>query len=129
MVLLRVCLAGIAIVLVGCRCVDPAGELGTLKTMTTIHDAEAQRYSRYGRFAGSLLELTSVDATLLELARTGESSGYKFTLSLTARGYTINATPILFGTTGTRAFFSDQTLEIHERHGPEPASASDPLLK
>ena len=90
-----------------------------MKTMTTIHSAEAQYRSQYGKFAGSLQELRVTEVT----------DGYRLTLSLTPQGYAIHAEPTQYGTTGTRTFFSDQSLQIHQHYGPKPASASDPLVK
>ncbi len=116
-----------------------AQEMGAMKTITTIHTAEAQYFSQYGKFAGALTELgppasgasgpSAADLIPGGLATTGEGSGYKFILSLTATGYTINANPLAFGTTGGRTFFSDQSLTIHNHYGQEPASLTDPEIK
>ena len=104
-------------------------EMGAMRTLTTIHTAEARYFSQFGNFAVSLKELASVDDTLSDVARTRNSHGYRFTLSRTARGYTIDANPIRLGAPGIRNFFSDQTLALHQHYGPEPATAADPLVK
>ena len=59
------------------------------------------------------------------LANTGEGSGFKYILALTPNGYTVNANPTAFGTTGSHTYFSDQTLTIHQHSGQEPATAQD----
>ena len=41
-----------------------------------------------------------------------------------AGGYQIVAVPITFGTTGSRTFYSDQTMAIRENDGPEPATVN-----
>jgi type IV pilus assembly protein PilA len=116
-----------------------AQEMGAMKTVTTIHTAEAQYFSQFGKFAGTLTELgppasgaagpSAADLIPAGLATSGEGSGYKYVLALTPTGYTVNATPIAFGTTGGRTFFSDQSLTIHQHSGQEPATAQDPEVK
>ena len=116
-----------------------AQEMGAMKTITTIHTAEAQYFSQFGKFAGTLAELgppasgaagpAAADLIPGGLAQSGEGSGYRYVLAITPTGYTLNANPIAFGTTGGRTFFSDQSLTIHQHSGQEPASLSDPEVK
>jgi len=116
-----------------------AQEMGGQKVITTIHTAEAQYFSQFGKFAGTLVELgppasgaagpAAADLISKDLATNGENSGYKFILTLTPTGYTVNANPVAFGTTGGRTFFSDQSLTIHQHFGPESATAADPEIK
>jgi prepilin-type N-terminal cleavage/methylation domain-containing protein len=116
-----------------------AQEMGAMKTITTIHTAETQYFSQFGKYAGSLQELgpptsgaagpAAADLIPGGLANTGEGSGYKYILVITATGYTVNANPDAFGTTGTRTFFSDQSLTIHNHYGQEPASLTDPEVR
>jgi prepilin-type N-terminal cleavage/methylation domain-containing protein len=116
-----------------------ATEMAALKTITTIHTAEAQYFSQFGKFASTLAELgpptsgaagpAAADLIPGGLATSGEGSGYRYILAITPTGYTLNANPIAFGTTGGRTFFSDQSLTIHAHSGAEPASASDPEIK
>ena len=54
----------------------------------------------------------------------GEKQGYRFTVTGTPSGYTITAVPIAFGSTGSRTFFSDQSLVARENYGQEPATAN-----
>ena len=116
-----------------------AYEMAATRTITTIHTAEAEYFSHYGKYASTLVELgppasgaagpSAADLIPAGLATTGEGSGYKFILALTPTGYTVNANPLAFGTTGRRTFFSNQALTIHSHEGQEQATASDPELK
>ena len=114
-----------------------ANETGALTAIKSIHEAQVQYQSQYGRFATSLAELGPpqsgaagpaaadlIDATFAA----GIKSGYKLTVAGNQSGYTINANPETFGTTGTRTFFSDQTMVIRENDGAEPATASSKEL-
>ncbi len=116
-----------------------AQEMAAIRTVTTIHTAEAQYYSQYGRFAATLDELgppasgapTAAASDLVpgDLAK-GEKGGYKYTLALSPTGgYVVNANPVIFNTTGSRTFFSDQSLTIRENKGQEPATATSPEIK
>jgi hypothetical protein len=37
--------------------------------------------------------------------------------------------PEAFGSTGSRTFFSDQTLVVHQNYTAEPANATSPEIK
>jgi len=91
-----------------------------------------------GRFAKSLTEMGSPTgggapspsaAGLIgsDLA-SGEKQGYRYVLSEKPGGYVIIATPITYGTSGSRSFYSDETMIIHENYGAEPATASSPEM-
>ncbi len=113
-------------------------EMAAIRTITTIHTAEAQYFSQYGRFAVTLTELgpptsgspTAAASDLIpgDLAL-GEKSGYKFVLAAAPTGYTVNANPVAFNTTGSRTFFSDQSLVIRENYGQEPATVQSKEIK
>jgi len=115
-----------------------AQETAAIQAIKTLHAAQIQYYSQYQRFATTLLELgppasgadSPAAAGLIEhdLA-SGEKQGYKFTMTGNPSGYQINAAPDAFGTTGSRTFFSDQTMVVHQNYGPEPATANSPELK
>jgi hypothetical protein len=109
---------------------------GALKGITTIHTAEVQYYSTYGRFACALHELgppvsgadNASAAGLIERdLASGEKDGYKYKLSCTPAGYTVSVSPEQYGGAGNRTYFSDQSMEIHVHSGPEPATVKDPL--
>jgi type IV pilus assembly protein PilA len=110
-----------------------AQETAALRAIQTLHTAEVQYNSQYGRYAVSLVELgppasgaaSAAAADLIgnDLAN-GTKQGYKFTLAGNAGGYVVNANPVNYGTDGNKTFFSDQTMVIHENNGPEPATAT-----
>jgi prepilin-type N-terminal cleavage/methylation domain-containing protein len=115
-----------------------AHETAAIKTMQTIHTAQTQYQSQFGRFATSLTELgppqsgqpgpQSADLIDNNLA-TGEKSGYKFTVTGNQAGYVISAVPVAYNSTGSRTFYSDQTMQIRQNYGPEPATAQSPELR
>lgn len=115
-----------------------AQEMAAIRQIGTIHTAQTQYYSQFGRYAATLAELgppTSGQAgpqaadliprTLSE----GKNTGYVFTVAASPLGYTVNANPEIFGNTGRRTFFSDQTLVIHQNWGQEPATVNSPEFK
>lgn len=113
-------------------------EMAAIKTITTINTAETQYYSQYGKFATTLTELgpptsgqpgpAAADLISGDLAA-GEKSGYRFTLGASPTGYTVTAVPVSFGTTGSRTFYSDQTIVIRQNYGQEPATVNSPEIK
>jgi len=113
-------------------------EMAAIRQIGTIHTAQTQYFSQYGRHAQSLQELgppasgqpgpSAADLIPGDLAK-GSKSGYTFTLQGTQTGYVINANPSVYNSTGRRTFFSDQTLVIRENWGQEPATANDPEIK
>ena len=108
-------------------------ETAAIKAMQTIHTVQVQYQSQFGRYATSLTELGppqsgapgpgAADLIGNDLAG-GIKQGYKFTVAPIPGGYTVNATPENYGTSGSRSFFSDQTMVIRENYGPEPATAA-----
>jgi type IV pilus assembly protein PilA len=110
-----------------------AHETGALRATRTLHTAQVQYSSQYGCFAKSLAELgppaggrqsaAAADLIGKDLA-SGERNGYRFTLTGACRSYQITAVPIAFGVTGSRTFFSDQTMIVRENDGPEPATVN-----
>jgi len=110
-------------------------EAGALKAISTIHTAQAQYQSQYGRYGSTLAELgppaagvpnASAAGLLSRGLASGEKSGYRYTLVPTEVGYTINANPVAFNNTGRRTFYSDQSLITHQNSTAEPASAASP---
>jgi type IV pilus assembly protein PilA len=114
-----------------------AREMAAVRHISTLHSAQLQYMSQFGKYASALQELgppaSGADgpsaANLIpgELAL-GVKGGYQFTLSITPAGYTINANPTQFGNSGRRTFFSDQSQVIRENWGQEPATASSQEL-
>ena len=115
-----------------------AQETAAIREIQTIHTAQTQYYSQFGRYATTLAELGPpaggtdgmAGANLIpgELAK-GLHSGYKFTVGGGANGYSIIAVPETFGNTGRRTFFSDQTSVIRQNWSAEPPTATSPELK
>ena len=115
-----------------------AQEVGAINSIKTIHTAQVQYNSTFGRYAVSLAELgppasgssnaSAADMIGNDLAG-GTKQGYKFVVTGTQGGYTISAVPENFGNNGSRTFYSDQSMVVHEHYGPEPATPQDPEIK
>jgi len=113
-------------------------ETAAIGAIRTLHTAQVQYNSQFGKFAQSLAELgppqsgaagpSAADLIGNDLAG-GEKSGYKFTLTGNPGGYVINANPVAFNSTGSRTFYSDQTMVIRENYGQEPATATSKELR
>jgi prepilin-type N-terminal cleavage/methylation domain-containing protein len=113
-------------------------EMAAIQQIKTLHTAQTMYYSQFGRYATKLEELGPptggqegpAGAGLIpgDFAK-GTKSGYRFTLQGGPGGYTINANPETYGSTGRRTFYSDQTLVIHENWGQEPANATSAEIK
>jgi hypothetical protein len=41
----------------------------------------------------------------------------------------INANPVAYGSSGSRSFYSDQSMVIRENYGPEPATVNSKELR
>jgi len=112
-------------------------EAGAIKAISTIHVAQAQYQSQYGRFAATMAELgppvkgkpSASSAGLIgaDLA-SGEKGGYKYNLVANDSGYTIHANPTAFGKTGDHTYFSDESLVIRLNAGAEPATDDSPEI-
>jgi len=99
-----------------------ASETMVIREVQTIAQAQTQYLSQFGRYAATLAELgpargaadSPAAAGLIpgKLA-SGEKDGYVFTLTSTAGGYVVNATPKNFGSTGRRTFYLDQNGVVH----------------
>ena len=113
-------------------------ETATIRQIGTIHTAQTQYFSQFGKYATALTELgppasgqpgpSGAELIPGDLAA-GTKTGYLFTLQGTATGYVINATPVTFNSTGRRTFFSDQTMVIRENWGAEPATTASKEIK
>jgi type IV pilus assembly protein PilA len=109
-----------------------ASELQTVNTMQT------QYMSQFGRFATTLAELgpptsggpgpQAADLIPSSLA-IGEKDGYIFTMTATPSGYTLNANPKVYNTSGRRTFFTDQNMIVRQNWSAEAANAGSPELK
>ena len=113
-------------------------EVAAMAAIRTIHTAETQYYSQFNRYATSLAELGppasgSANASAADMIdnslANGKKQGYIFTVTGNQGGYIVQAMPDVFNTGGSRTFYSDQTMAVHEHYGPEPATAQDPESK
>ena len=100
-----------------------ANESAAIASLRTISTAEesfraAQNPTTYGTLAAlAAANPPYIDATLAA----GAKQGYGFVLTaLTANTYTVTATPVTVGTTGTRIFRVDQTGVIFDVTNARP---------
>jgi hypothetical protein len=113
---------------------SPSPAVHAVNAIRTIHEAQTQYYSQYNRYATSLAELgppasgaanaSAADLIGNDLAN-GKKQGYIFTVTGNQGGYIVQARPEVFNTGGSRTFYSDQSMVIHERRGPRPTTAQD----
>src|SRR5258708_7054442 len=115
-----------------------AHEMAAIRQITTIHQAETQYYSQFGKYASTLAELGPpatgtagpANADLIpKVLADGKNSGYMFTVTASPTGYSVAAIPESFGSSGRRTFFSDQTLVIRNNLTQEPATVTSPEIK
>ncbi len=115
-----------------------AHEMAAIRQITTIHQAETQYYSQFGKYAESLVALgppasgaagpAAADLIPKNLAE-GKNSGFLFTVQPTPTGYAVTAVPEAFGSSGSRTFYSDQTLVVRQSLTQEPANATSPEIR
>jgi type IV pilus assembly protein PilA len=115
-----------------------AREMAVIREIGSIHQAETQYYSQFGKFAGSLSQLgppvSGADGPeaaniLPKVLADGKKNGFIYTLAATSTGYAVTAVPESFGNSGRRTFYSDQTLVVRNNWGPEPATPASPEIK
>jgi prepilin-type N-terminal cleavage/methylation domain-containing protein len=114
-----------------------AREMAVIREIGSIHQAETQYYSQFGKFAATLSQLgppvSGADGPeaaniLPKVLADGKKNGFTYTLIATPTGYQVTAVPDSFGNTGSRTFYSDQTLVIRNNWGQEPATAASPEI-
>jgi type IV pilus assembly protein PilA len=114
-----------------------AHEMAAIRQITTIHQAETQYYSQFGKYA-ALSELgppasgaagPAAADLIPKILSDGKNSGFIFAVQSTATGYAVTAVPETFNSTGRRTFFSDQTLQIRNNWTQEPANANSPEIR
>jgi len=115
-----------------------AHEMAAIREIGTIHTGEMQYYSQFGRYAQNLAELgppasgapgpAAADLLPKNLSD-GKASGFIFTLIGTPTGYSVTAVPEQFGSSGSRTFFSDQTLVVRQNYTAEPATIASPEIR
>jgi prepilin-type N-terminal cleavage/methylation domain-containing protein len=115
-----------------------ARETSVINELGTIYGAEVNYYSTFGKYAANLSELGPptggaegpqgaglISKTLAE----GSHSGYKYTLTGNGTSFAVSAVPDVFGSSGRRTFFMDQTKVIRQNWTAEPATTNSPELK
>jgi type IV pilus assembly protein PilA len=113
-------------------------ETAAITAIQTIHKTQVQYQSQYGKYAASLAELgppasgaaspAAADLIGNDLSN-GEKQGYKFTLTASQGAYVVTAIPVAYNDTGSRTFYSDQSMVIRENLGPEPATPTSKELR
>jgi type IV pilus assembly protein PilA len=115
-----------------------AREMAVIREIGSIHQAETQYYSQFGKYAGNLTQLgppvSGADGPeaaniIPKVLADGKKNGFTYTLTATPTGYAITAIPDSFGNTGSRTFYSDQSLVIRNNWGQEPATPASPEIK
>jgi type IV pilus assembly protein PilA len=115
-----------------------AREMAAIRQIDTIHQAQTQYYSTFGKYAGTLTELgppasgapgpAAADLIPKNLAD-GKNSGFVFTVAATPTGYAVTAVPEQFGSSGRRNFYSDQSLVKRNSWTADPATVTSPEIK
>jgi type IV pilus assembly protein PilA len=115
-----------------------AQEMAAIRQINTLHAAQTQYQSQFGKFAQALVELgpptngqagpAAADLIPGELSK-GEKTGYKFAMAGTKEGYTVTAIPMVFNSTGRRTFYSDQSQVVRQNWSAEPANEKSDELK
>ncbi len=115
-----------------------AREMAVIREIGSIHQAETQYYSQFGKYAGNLSQLgppisgpdgPEAANIIPKVLAEGKKNGYTYSVSATPTGYAVTAVPDSFGNSGRRTFYSDQTLVIRNNWGPEPATPTSPEIK
>jgi type IV pilus assembly protein PilA len=112
-----------------------ANEGATMSALRTIHSAETTHQATYGN--GSFTDLAELGQRGLispELAQ-GKRYGYKFALRVkpdeagTLPGFEVVAIPEVYGTTGVRSFYLDETgvLRAANNRGAPATEQDDPM--
>ena len=114
---------------------NEASAVGSIRTINTAEVTYASTYPDIG-FAG-LASLggaggTSGGAGLIDsVLASGTKSGYSFTVSVAAGSpstlYIVNGDPVVFGQTGQRSFFSDQSGVIRYNNKTTATNTDAPL--
>lgn len=111
-------------------------ETAALEAIGTIHKMQTLYQSEFGRYAKTLQELgppangaasgPAASGLIGNDLASGENNGYRFKVAEKPGGYTVGATPVTYGSSGIKSFFSDETMVVRENDGPGEATASSP---
>ncbi len=104
---------------------NEASAISAIRNVVTSHITYSATVGA-GKYATDLTALQT--AKLIDsVLGSGTKDGYTFTSSGGAISFTINASPLTVGSTGTRYFFSDESGVIRYSTGAAASSASSPL--
>ena len=113
-------------------------ETAVITELSVIYGAQTLYYSNFGKYAANLTQLgppvggaegpegaNLIPKTLAD----GSHNGYRYTLTGNGGGFAVTAVPEVYGSTGRRTFYMDQTKTIHQNYSAEPANANSPEMK
>ena len=100
--------------------------ISAVRTLVTAQITFAAK-SGSGHFAADLTELEA--ANLIDsVMGSGTAEAYSFSVSGSGVQYTIDARPLVYGSSGIRSFFTDESGAIRYTTADAAATASDPGL-
>ena len=103
-----------------------ASAISAVRSLVTAQITFATRGGS-GNFAADLTELEA--ANLIDsVLGSGTAEAYSFSLSGSGVQYTIDARPLVYGSSGIRSFFTDESGAIRYTTADAAATASDPGL-
>jgi hypothetical protein len=121
-----------SLLLFGCnanRQLQREHETAAILQIKQIGQAQTMYYSQFGRYAANLGDLgPSVASLISKDVSSARYSGYVFTLVSTPAGFAVTAVPET-PESGTRTFYSDESMVIRSEAGATPAGAASPELK
>ncbi len=138
----RIILTALVLLLTGCQKEAPElaqkvptaedevedNETNAISSVKKIVNAQFDYSEGSGRgYAITLVDLRSrglIDSAL----ESGVKDGYVFSMGSFGSVFTVNATPMTYGSTGTRSFFSDESGVIRYTREERPATADDLAL-
>ena len=104
-----------------------ANEGATISAVRTVVTAQMTYAARLGSFAADLGTLESaglVDSVL----GSGTMEAYSLSVSGNSSGFLVDARPLVYGSTGTRSFYSDESAVIRYTTADAAATSSSPGL-
>ena len=138
----RILLTALLLLLTGCQKETPELARKVPTVEDEVKDNEAKAISSVKKIVNAQLDYSEGSGggyaiTLVDLRSRGlidsalESAvkdGYVFSMGSFGRVFTVNATPLTYGSTGSRSFFSDQSGVIRYTAEERPATADDRAL-
>jgi len=141
----RILLTALSLFLTGCQKETPelAQKVPTAEKAEETEENEASAISSvkkivnaqldYSEGSGGGYAITLVDLRsrgLIDSAlESGVKDGYVFSMGSFGSVFTVNATPLTYGSTGSRSFFSDESGVIRYTRESRPATADDLALE